>query len=380
MKKLVLALFIVLISSWVFAKEKVTGKVGVGGTVVEQTDGTPEFGNLYLLTDVSGSNDYVTAAGKLYYRLSLSDDVKDLDKEKTLSQKIDLKRAYIKVRPLGNEILEFGIGKLYSYYLPGNYFALSEIYTGNSRWGKTGAGVKFENYGLTLGLGFPVSETYGEFKNTFGINGAVGYDFKKLIEEIPLKIGASVLYNHTQTEVKDKPTVIDDDVGVTGSVNFGKKFPESKFSFNSTLAYSWNAEPYVASSVFKNVSNYSADGLNKSHFVSLNQTLDFSRVKFTLEGEAGHSLKNNWIPLYSGFQTVVNITDAFSVRLRLYYYAALDSENQEESRQTFEVYPRVWFEHGKWLAAAGADFAYKQTAANLWQWEWNVPFFVEYKF
>lgn len=380
MKRLFILLLIVVGTAGVFAKPSVKGKVAIGGDILEKTDGDPDFGNLYLLTEVSAGNDYVTAAGKLYYRLSMADDSKDLDKEKSLSQKIDLKRAYIRVRPMGNEILEFSIGKLYSYYLPGNYFALSEIYTGSSRWGKTGVGLKFEKSGFTLGAALPVTESYAEFKSSRGFNGALGYDFKNLNENLPLKIGATLLYNHSETEVKDKPASIDDDFSFTGSINFSKKFEESKFSFNTTLSYSWNSEPFVASSVFKNIASYDAEGLNKSQFLSINQTLDFSKFKFTLEGEIGKSREKNWIPVYTGLLTVFKLTEEFSLRPRFFYYASLNSDDKDLGRQTFEFYPRVWFEKGKWIAAAGVDFSHFQTAPDKWEWHWKIPFIVEYKF
>ncbi|MCR4742340.1 MAG: hypothetical protein K5866_05670 [Treponema sp.] len=380
MKKLAILLIISTFAGIGFAKEKVTGKVGIGGSAVEQTESSPEFGGLYLLTDVSGGNDYVTAGGKIYYRLSISDDSNDLDKDESFSQKLDLKRAYIRIRPLASDILEFGIGKVYSYYLPGNYFSLSEFYTGSSRWGKTGLGVKYEDYGFTFGLALPVTESYIEFNNSWGLSGALAYNFKNLNEQVPLIISTSFIYDHQKTEAKGEETEISDDFSLTASLNFAKKFVESDFAFNTTLSYSYNAEPFVASSTFKNITNYNAKGLKKAHLISYNQSLDFSKVKITLEAEGGKSIENNWFPLYTALQTLVQITDLFSIRPRFYYYAAFNSQNSEENRQTFEIYPRIWFEGKKWLAYTGVDFAYKQTDVDVWKWEWNIPFFVEYKF
>lgn len=114
--------------------------VGVGTSPVENlvtfdkngvhTDSETQFGGAYIWGDIIQGNDYVTAGGKIYYRINA---VKDFEDE---SQKLEIKRAYIKVRPAGNDFFEIGLGKVYSYFLPGSYFSLAEVYTGNNRWGK----------------------------------------------------------------------------------------------------------------------------------------------------------------------------------------------------------------------------------------------------
>lgn len=370
-----------------FAFEK-KGKITLGITPLNKSaDEDLDFDSAYLLSDFALSNDYITAGGKIYYRLSKADDSKDVDKDKTLSQKLDIKRAYLRFRPFANKTFESSIGKLYSYYLPGNFFLLSEIYTGQTRWGKTGVGAKWENYGFTVGAALPVSESYAEFANSWGINAALVYDFSEVSENAPFKVGGTFFYSYEYSETQDKKTseITSDEENnfrYALSVNYAPKVSGFFSSINTTLTFNYNSEPYVASAVFKNVANYNAENLDECWFFSLNHKNSFGSVQFVLEGEAGHSLNGNMIPLYAGTQVLIPIVEHFSLKPRFFYYAALNSEENDESRQTFEFYPRIVLTFGnknQWNINAGADFLYKQTAKDDWSLEWNLPIYAEYK-
>ena len=113
--------------------ESLKGKtsVTVGSTILDFSEETLSFGGAYIVFDSLLQNDFVSVGGKIYYRWNKSTS---LDSE---SQKLELKKAYVKIRPFSSQIFEAALGKLYSYYLPGGYFSIAEIYTGSSRWGKT---------------------------------------------------------------------------------------------------------------------------------------------------------------------------------------------------------------------------------------------------
>lgn len=293
----------------------------------------------------------------------------------------------MRFRPFANKTLEASIGKLYSYYLPGNFFALSETYTGKSRWGKTGVGAKWQNYGFTIGAALPVSESYTEFKNSYGIAFSANYDFSNLNENMPFSAGGTFFYDYEYSETQDKETskiTSEEEKDFSGaiSINYSPEISGFVSKLNSTLTFNYNAEPYVASRVFKNVANYNAENLDECWFFSLNHKNSFGSVQFVLEGEAGHSLNRNMIPLYAGTQVLIPIVEHFSLKPQFFYYAALNSENNDESRQTFEFYPRIVLTFGsknQWNINAGADFFYKQTEKDDWSLEWNLPLFVEYK-
>lgn len=381
--------FVALLSSTIslFSFDK-KAKITLGVTPLSKTaDEDLDFGSAYLLSDFALSNNYITVGGKIYHRLSKYDDSKDVNKDKTLSQKIDIKRAYLRFRPFGNEIFETSIGKLYSYYLTGNFFSLSENYTGQSRWGKTGVGAKWENYGFTVGVALPITESYVEFANSFGINAALVYDFSNLNKNVPLKVSGTFFYSYEHSESQDKKTseiisTKENDFRGSFSINYAPKISGFFSGINSTFTFSYNSEPYVASRVFKNVANYNAENLDECWFFSLNHKNNFGKVQFVLEGEVGHSLIENMIPLYVGTQVFIPIVEQFSLKPRFFYYAALNSENAGESRQTFEFYPRIVLPFGsknQWNINVGADFLYKQTAKDDWSFEWNLPLYVEYK-
>ena len=147
-----------------------------------------------------------------------------------------------------------------------------------------------------------------------------------------------------------------------------------------TATFSFNSEPYVANSSFKNVSNYSNSDLKKANFASLNFKSNFGPIEFILEGEAGYSLSADMIPLYSGLQFGIPVTKNFDFKPRFFYYGALDKLDSEKSRQTFEIYPRIWLNFGKWNFMAGYDFDFKQSTKDNWNFEWSLPVLVEYKF
>lgn len=336
-----------------------------------------QFGGAYVLGDFALSNEKITAAGKIYYRLQSSSSP---DEE---AQKIEIKRAYLRYRPFASNLLEFSAGKLYSYYLSGNYFQLAEIYTGATRWGKTGAGAKFEYRGFLLGLGLPVTESYVKFSGYFGLNFAAGYDFSNISENLPLKFGASVLYARTGCSYSDKDDITDKadyDFAESVSLYFT---PELKGFFSDpalTLTYSNNAEPFVSNSVFKKVSNYGNADMGKSRFVSLNWRSYFGSVQLLMEGEAGHSLSGNMVPLYFGSQLLIPVYEkTVWFKPRVFYYAALDTQDSGNSRRSFEFYPRGWITAGKFTFSFGTDILHKEYEKNYWRWEWDVPVYVQYK-
>lgn len=336
-----------------------------------------QFGGAYLLGDFALSNDKITAAGKIYYRLKSSSSVDEQ------SQKIDVKRAYLRYRPFVSNLLEFSLGKTYSYYLSGNYFQLAETYTGASRWGKTGAGAKFEYRGFSAGLAVSVPENYEKFADYFGLNSAASYDFSKITEKLPVKLGASVLYTRTGCDYSDKDDITskpDYDFAKCVSIYLTPKF-EGFFSRPAlTITYSHNAEPFVSSSVYKKNSNYNDSDMKKSQFVSLNWRNYFGPVQLLMEGEAGHSISGNMVPVYFGAQLLIPVYKKILwFKPRTFYYASIDTKNQDNSRYSFEFYPRAWITAGKFTFSAGVDILHKEYEKNYWRWEWEAPVYVQYK-
>ncbi len=341
---------------------------------IKKGEQTKEFGGAYAVGDFALSNEKITAAGKIYYRSQATDD------PDTAAQKMDIKKAYIRYRPFGDKTLEVSGGKLYSYYLPGNFFQLAEIYTGASRWGKTGFGVKSELNGFTLGLALPVTESYVTYESSFGLNGAVSYDFASINKAVPVKAGASVLYTKTKTtDSKSKVTTRDDDFAETVSVYYTPRLSGFITKVALTASYSYNAEPYVASSTFKNVANYGNSDLKKCQFVSINWRNNFGPVQLMAEGEAGHSIDGDMIPLYAGAQLLIPVAGPLSFKPRVFYYGALDSSNSNNSRRSFEFYPRAWITKGDYIVSCGVDFANRQITKDDYKWEWSVPLYIEYK-
>ena len=386
MKKVVLLFFLLICAHLAFSADfSSKGKILFGGTAVERLLGTdyeplePDFGGVYVMGDFELSSARITAGGKIYYRVKKTDDTRDLDTDAGFAQKLDIKRAYLRFRPFGDKVLEVSGGKLYSYYLTGNYFQLAEIYTGSSRWGKTGVGVKSEFKGFTLGAAIPVTESYLEFLNYRAFFVAAEYDFSELNENVPLSAGATFGGEYSRTEKKGADAVVDKNLFSTVSVNFAPKLDGFVSKLNATLSFSYNSEPYVANSTFKNVANYAAPDLARSHFFSLNYRSYFGVVQLIAEGEAGHSAEGTMVPLYSGVQLLVPIVNHLAFKPRFYYYAALDTSDDANSRMTFEFYPRLWITAGQWTFSLGADFLHKQVAESSWRWEWSVPFYVEYK-
>ena len=390
MKKSVLFFgFGVLLSFRAFSADFTTsGKILVGGTAVQKTwdssfeESTTEWGGAYAMGDFTLSSDRLTAGGKMYYRIKKYDDSKDVDTDKTLAQEVEIKRAYLRYRPFANKTLEVSIGKLYSYYLTGNYFQLAEIYTGSSRWGKTGVGAKSQIAGFTFGAALPLTESYVEFRNSRSGFGAIEYNFAKLNENIPLSLGFSLGADYTASEKQDSKTkevtrTTNDEVYWTASANYAPKLTGFVSKLNATLSFSYNSDPYVASAVFKNVSNYKT--VSKSNFASLNFRSNFGAVQFIAEGEAGHTVDGNMIPLYAGTQLLIPIVEHIAFKPRFFYYAALDDSDSDASRKTFEFYPRAWITIDQWTISVGADFLHKQVTRDDWKWEWSVPFYVEYK-
>ncbi len=395
MKKIHSAFFVFLFFDF-FAQGldfSASGSILVGGTALEKTwdasfeNATTEFGGAYALGDFVISSEKITVGGKIYYRVKNADDSKDVDKDTALSQKLDIKRAYIRFRPFGNKKLEFSGGKLYSYYLSGNYFPLAEIYTGSSRWGKTGFGLKSNYSGFTFGAAIPLSESYVEFQNECAIFFAGEYDFGTIFEKVPLSAGFSFGAERTKSEVQDAKTKIvtktrENEIFWTLSAHFSQKTQESDALFsktNATLSFSFNSEPFVANSVYKNVANYKDKNMARAHFFSLNFRSNLGKTQFSLEGEAGRTVHGNLFPLYAGTQIVLPIKGAFFLKPRFFYYAALDGSDSKNSRHTFEFYPRLWFDFGTWKLSAGADVSHKKTGEEKWNWQWSIPFYVEYK-
>lgn len=332
-------------------------------------DEEPEFGGGYVLFDSTMGNDYATMSGKLYWRFSSAYTGDDE------SQKVEVKKANIKIRPFGTVVFEAAIGKLYSYALPGSFFQLSEIYTGASRWGKTGVGVQFNYAGFSGGLAIPMTESYVAFKESRGLHGGLSYDLSSLVPTVPVKIGSSVCYDFIAA-TKKKPE--EKKWSTTVSILWAPKFDGLLKAVSVYASYSDNAEPYVANSTFKKVSNYNKVG--NADFASWNVKATVGKVQLTLEGEAGRALESDYIPLYIGVQTFIPIMDNLAFRPRFFYYAAINTEDKDKSRDAYEIYPRLLFTMNKHSVSAGADFNYIEIDTDKYEWEWSIPLYYEYSF
>lgn len=357
--------------------ERITETTTDKKTKKTEYDSKNQFGGAYLKGDFTLSNDKLTAAGKIYYRLNASDSRDDE------SQRIDINRAYLRYRPFGTNLLEFSIGKKYSYYLSGNYFQLAEVYTGATRWGETGIGAKFEYKGFSLGSGFQMAESYTKFSDYYGLAGAAGYDFSNLTENLPLKFGADLVFTRTGPDYS-KSDDIEDKADYDFSGAFSLYYTPKLEGFFSkpalTLTYSYNTKPFVCNTAYKHVANYSNSDLKKSNFASLNWRNYFGPVQFLAEGEAGYSVEGDMIPLYAGAQLLIPIYKKIVYfKPRFFYYAALDTENSDNSRHSYEFYPRAWIVKGKWTVSAGADIIHKEYEKDYWRWEWEIPMYIEYK-
>ena len=363
-----------------FAKPANKALVGIGLDPIENPvsfdkngvhqDTDDQFGGAYLWGDIIQGNNYVTAAGKIYYRLH---SVAEGEEEQ---QKLEIKRAYIKVRPAGIDIFEIAAGKLYSYYLPGGYFSLAEIYTGNTRWGKTGVGTKFDYMGFGGGIALPVTESYVSFKESFALAAALTYNFKTLSESFPVELGFSAFEDFKN-----------EDFSFAASLQYSPDWTGFISKAKFFASYSYDAEAYVASSTFKNVSNYNQEELKKCHLASINLSFNLGNVEITQEAEAGHSKEGDYIPLYSGTQALIPIVEHVAFKPRFYYYAALNEKDSDLSRQTFAFYPRLWLTFGKCTVSAGSIITCMQVGTNKkkknlsdWYWGYEVPLYATWKF
>ena len=341
-------------------------------------DDKVQFGGSYFLVESVMSDDYVTLGGKLYYRL------KDTDKKEEEAQKLDVKRAYAKVRPFGNNLLEVAIGKLYSYYLPGGYFSLTETYTGATRWGKTGVGIKSEAKGFTFGAALPVTEDYTLFEEDWGLNGALCYDFSYLSKDFPLSLGFSLWYSDTgdyevrAASSKSQDTESKDNFSYCVSANYSKRNLAFFKNLGLFLAFSHNTEPYVANTIFKVVSNYKTEDLKSSNLFSLAFRPTIGSVKITSESEIGHSVEGTMIPFYSALQVYFPVAGAIALKPMAGYYAAYDTSDSSKSFDTWELYPRILFEFEKWTVTAGWDTFYKEITDGEYRWLWTVPVTAKY--
>lgn len=346
--------------------------------VTESGETKREFGGTYVQGDFALSNDKITAAGKIRYWIKPSAYSSD-----SLKQRMDLKRAYIRYRPFTSNLLEFSLGKFYSYYLPGNYFSLAEHYTGASRWGKTGVGAKLEYNGLTLGLAVPVTESDVKIADYFGLGSSAAYDFSKISKSLPLKLGANFLYTRTGPGYSAKDDITskaDYDFSQAVSIYYAPKLSGFISRLSLALTYSRNAAPFVSSAAYKHVANYSDSDMSKSQFVSWNWRNYFGAVQFLTEGEAGHSISGDMVPFYAGTQLLIPIYEkTVYFKPRFFYYAALSTKDDDKSRRSYEFYPRAWITAGKYTISAGVDILRKEYDKDSWKWEWKAPVFVQYQ-
>ncbi|MBQ4378500.1 MAG: hypothetical protein II821_04815 [Treponema sp.] len=365
MKKISLVLAALLCTEGAFALSNSTSLTFSVAPVEKDADDNVQFGGAYLLAESTLSDDYVTLGGKLYYKL------KETDSKSEETQKLEIKRAYAKIRPFGNKTLELAIGKLYSYYLSGGYFSLTETYTGATRWGKTGVGLKSEISGFTFGLALPLTESYAAFSDTWGLNFGAEYDFSTLFETLPLKAGFSIFYNSTADEKNFTPS--EKDFAECVSLNFSKKNLAFFKTFSVFAAFSHNAEPYVSNSVFKPVANYSNKDMKSSNLFSLAFRPTIGSVKITSESEIGHSIEGSMVPFYTALQVQFPIFGCVSLKPQFGYYAAYDTSDSSKSFDTLEFYPRFMAEIGKWTVTAGWDIFYKEVSDSEYRWLWEFP-------
>ena len=324
-----------------------------------------DFGGAYFMTESLLSDDFVTLGGKLYYRL------KATDSKSNESQELEVKRAYAKIRPFGSEIFEVAIGKFYSYYLSGGYFSLTETYTGGTRWGKTGVGVKSEAKGFTLGVAVPLSEKYVAFSDAWGLNFGAEYDFSSVFDNLPLKIGFSAFYDSVADGKNFTPS--EEDFSECVSFYFSKKSLAFFRNFSIFLAFSHNSAPYVANSILSPVANKKNAELQTVNLFSLALRSTIGKIRITSETEVGHSIEGTMIPFYSALQVYAPIIGFLAVKPLIGYYAAYDMSNSKKSFDTWEFYPRFMLETKKWTITAGWDIFYKEISDGEYRWIWAVP-------
>lgn len=357
-------------------------------TFNKDKDDHVKYDGSYALVESELKDKYVTLGAKLYYRLSTAENT---DEEK---QNIEIKRAYAKLRPFGNNIMELAIGKLYSYYLPGGFFSLTETYTGSSRWGKTGVGAKTEFLGFTLGAALPVTETKTTFKSDWGVNGSLMYNFASLSKEVPLTLGANVLYWATGDGDEDVSKVSKDDFSECYALNFSKRNFGFFKNFSVFAAYSRNTEPYVANSMLtpldivvsskaskseKALYEASYNDVKKSNLFSFAFRPTIGKVKITSESEVGHSVKGNMVPFYSAFQVYFPVYGVVALKPMAGYYAAWNTIDSSKSFDSWEIYPRLLLEFEKTTLTFGWDMFYTQLKDRKHYWTWEVPVRVKFK-
>lgn len=365
-------LFSLIFSGFVFSEMKNSTNIKFSVTPLSYNEDV-SFGGAYSRIESVMSDKYVTLGGKLYYRLASTDSIE------SESQKIDLKRAYAFVRPFGTNLLEFAIGKLYSYYLPGSYFSLMEIYTGASRWGKTGIAAKTEYKGFSFGLALPVTESYIAFKTNWGLSAAATYDVSTIADNFPITFGADVQYSATADGDSDVTSVSEKDFSECFSVYYNKKNLGFLDRFSTFLAFSHNAEPYVANVSFAPVANYKNADLKRTNLFSLAVKAYIEQFRIVSETEIGHSVDGDMIPFYTALQFILPFGDGFSFKPIFGYFAAYDTSNSANSFDTWLLYPQISYDYKKLTLTAGWHLAYMEVEDSDYRWIWTLPLSVRVK-
>lgn len=376
MKKKALIIVSAICFSITFAKEvEFKGNVLWGGAIVQEDYDSPKkYGKNYLLGDFILSNEKTTVGAKIYYRIPA------MENKEEIKQRMEQKRAFVRFRPFGNQFLEISGGKLYSYYLPGNFFQISETYTGASRWGENGVGVKSEINGWTFGLALPVGksskevETETSFEEFFALNGTLGYDFSKLNSNLPFKLNGTAGFRKTKKD--DSPNY---DRIYAASIYYTPKTSGFVNKIYTALTYSYNTKPFVANTALSPLVIKDKENLQLCHLVSLNYRSNFGPMNFIFEGEIGKSTKGEKVPVYAATQFLIPFTDVIAIKPRFMYYSAIDLDEYKFNRSAYELYPRIWLTYNEWIFSFGADFTKIEIAKNEWKWEWSIPFYIEYK-
>ena len=116
-----------------------------------------------------------------------------------------------------------------------------------------------------------------------------------------------------------------------------------------------------------------------AQFASLSFKASVGQVQLTGEGELGKSMDADIVPFYAGMQLLVPLTEQLALKPRFFYYAAYDTDDSENSRQTFEFYPRLWITQGPAAISLGFDVLNTQVAKTEYEWSWTMPLYVELK-
>lgn len=387
MKKTLCALagFISLVSAFSLDFKNTTNLTLAATPIDKDENDDIQFGGAYVLAESVLADDYVTLGGKLYYRLKSSDSFEGE------SQELEIKRAYAKICPFGSAIFEVAIGKLYSYYLSGGYFALTETYTGATRWGKTGVGLKSECSGFTVGLALPVNEgnsylkqktkNYYFFNYDWGVNASVSYDFSQISKDFPLTVGTAIFYSASGKGNSDGSSdgeenlcsVSEKDFTECVSLNFSKRNFSVFKNFSVFAAFSHNTAPYVSNTVFKPVANYKNADMKNANLFSLAFRPTIKSVRITSETEIGHSVEGSMIPFYSALQGQFPVYGIVSLKPLVGYYAAFDTSDSKNSFDSWEFYPRIVLEVAKWTITGGWDMFCKEITDGDYRWIWTVP-------